>query len=507
MRNSRDSDPRHMPHWPPAHPFDFDAVACDDDGDKLKEECGIFGIIGVSDAASFVALGLHALQHRGQEAGGIVSHDSEQGFNNARHFGYVRDNFTSQRVMETLPGPLAIGHVRYSTAGSKGQTAIRDVQPFFGEFSMGGAAIAHNGNITNANALRRELIERGSIFQSSSDSECIIHLMARSLQRTIPDRMEDALRRVEGAFSVVAMTRSKLIGVRDPLGVRPLVLGRLGEAWVLASETCALDIIGAEFLREIEPGEMVVIDAAGLESRFPFRPQPSKFCIFEHVYFSRPDSILGGRSVYETREAIGRELARESPVEADLVCPVPDSGTPAAIGFSLESGIPFAMGIIRNQYVGRTFIEPTEQIRNMGVRLKLNVNRALIRGKRVILVDDSVVRGTTSRKIKEMILDAGAAAVHFRIASPPTAWPCFYGVDTPQREKLLAATMSEDEMREHLGVDSLKFISLDGLYRAVGEAKGRNTKHPQYCDACFSGEYPVEPADMIRKGFQLKAAE
>ncbi|MEP2030044.1 MAG: amidophosphoribosyltransferase [Paracoccaceae bacterium] len=487
----------------PAHPFEPHPL----DDDKLREECGIFGVVGVKDAANFVALGLHALQHRGQEAGGIVVHDTEQGFNSARRFGYVRDSFTSQTLMKTLPGPIGIGHVRYSTAGSKGPTAIRDVQPFFGEFAMGGAAIAHNGNITNADLLRRELIERGSIFQSSSDSECIIHLMARSLQRNIPERMEDALRRVEGAFSVVAMTRTKLIGVRDPLGVRPLMLGKLGDGWVLSSETCALDIIGAEFVREIEPGEMVVVTHHnGVESHFPFRPRKSRFCIFEHVYFSRPDSILGGRSVYETREAIGRELAKESPVEADLVCPVPDSGTPAAIGYALESGIPYAMGIIRNQYMGRTFIEPTEQIRNMGVRLKLNVNRALIKGKRVILVDDSVVRGTTSRKIKEMILDAGAAEVHFRIASPPTAWPCFYGVDTPQREKLLAATMTEDEMCEHLSVDSLKFISLDGLYRAVGEAKGRDPKQPQYCDACFSGEYPVEPADMINKGFELKPA-
>jgi amidophosphoribosyltransferase len=493
---------------PPAHPFDFDACPSTGlDDDKLKEECGVFGMIGVTDAANFVALGLHALQHRGQEAGGIVSHDPEQGFNSARRFGYVRDNFTKQSLMETLPGPLAIGHVRYSTAGSKGPTQIRDVQPFFGEFSMGGAAIAHNGNITNANSLRRELIERGSIFQSSSDSECIIHLMARSLQRNIPERMEDALRRVEGAFSVVAMTRTQLIGVRDPLGVRPLVIGRIGEAYVLSSETCALDIIGAEFVRDVAPGEMVVIEGDEIESRSPFRKKAPRFCIFEHVYFSRPDSIIGGRSVYETRRQIGVELAREAPVEADLVCPVPDSGTPAAIGYAHESGIPYGMGIIRNQYMGRTFIEPTEQIRNMGVRLKLNVNRALIRGKRVILVDDSVVRGTTSRKIKEMIIDAGAKEVHFRIASPPTAWPCFYGVDTPQREKLLAATMSEDEMRDHLGIDSLKFISLDGLYRAVGEASGRDAKCPQYCDACFSGEYPIEPADMIENGFELKAAE
>jgi amidophosphoribosyltransferase len=491
----------------PAHPFDTDAWLDDADGDKLREECGIFGAVGVANAASIVALGLHALQHRGQEAGGIVTHDDEAGFNSARRMGYVRDNFTSADVIAALPGPIGIGHVRYSTAGAKGQTAIRDVQPFFGEFSMGGAAIAHNGNITNALALRKELIGRGSIFQSSSDSECIIHLMARSMGNTIPDRMEEALRKVEGAFSVVAMTRHKLIGVRDPLGVRPLVLGQIGEGWVLASETCALDIIGADFLREIEPGEMVVISAeGGIESHFPFRPRKPRFCIFEHVYFSRPDSILGGRSVYETREAIGRELAREAPVDADLVCPVPDSGTPAAIGFAAESGIPYGMGIIRNQYMGRTFIEPTESIRNMGVRLKLNVNRALIRGKRVILVDDSVVRGTTSQKIKEMILDAGAAEVHFRIASPPTAWPCFYGVDTPNRDKLLAATMSEEEMRQHLGVDSLKFISLDGLYRAVGEAKGRDPKSPRYCDACFSGDYPVAPSDMIEQGFKTLAA-
>ncbi|MEZ5733996.1 MAG: amidophosphoribosyltransferase [Paracoccaceae bacterium] len=482
-----------------SHPFD---------DDKLKEECGVFGVIGLADAANFVALGLHALQHRGQEAGGIVSHHPEDGFNSARRFGYVRDNFTKASLMDTLPGPLAIGHVRYSTAGSKGHTQIRDVQPFFGEFAMGGCAIAHNGNITNAASLRRDLIERGAIFQSSSDSECIIHLMARSIQKSIPERMKDALRAVEGAFSVIAMTRTKLIGVRDPLGVRPLVLGHLGgDGYVLSSETCGLDIIGAEFVREIEPGEMVVISDGKVQSSRPFGQSAPRFCIFEHVYFSRPDSILGGRSVYETRRQIGVELAKESPVEADLVCPVPDSGTPAAIGYAAESGIPYGMGIIRNQYMGRTFIEPTEQIRNMGVRLKLNVNRALIKGKRVILVDDSVVRGTTSRKIKDMILDAGAAEVHFRIASPPTAWPCFYGVDTPERSKLLAATMSEDEMRDWMGVDSLRFISLDGLYRAVGEAGGRDPDRPQYCDACFSGQYPVAPSDMIEKGFEMKAAE
>lgn len=482
-----------------AHPFD---------DDKLKEECGIFGVIGLEDAANFTALGLHALQHRGQEAGGIVSYHPDHGFNSARRFGYVRDNFTKPDVMDTLPGPLSIGHVRYSTAGSKGATAIRDVQPFFGEFSMGGCAIAHNGNITNAIALRKELIERGSIFQSSSDSECIIHLMARSIQKTIAERIKDALRAVEGAFSVVAMTRTKLIGVRDALGVRPLVLGRIGDSgWALSSETCALDIIGADFVREIEPGEMVIIEGNTIVSSKPFHPAQSRFCIFEKVYFSRPDSIIGGRSVYETRRQIGVELAREAPVDADLVCPVPDSGTPAAIGYSQESGIPYAMGIIRNQYMGRTFIEPTEQIRNMGVRLKLNVNRALIKGKRVILVDDSVVRGTTSRKIKDMIIEAGAAEVHFRIASPPTAWPCFYGVDTPERSKLLAATMSEEEMRQWIGVDSLKFVTLDGLYRAAGEATGRDMANPRFCDACFSGDYPVAPSDKISEGFEMKAAE
>ncbi|MEO1550990.1 MAG: amidophosphoribosyltransferase [Pseudomonadota bacterium] len=481
------------------HPFD----ATNDD-DKLREECGIFGVIGVTDAASFVALGLHALQHRGQEAGGIVTYTPQTGFNSARRFGYVRDAFTSADVIESLPGTLGIGHVRYSTAGLKGQTQIRDVQPLFAEFAMGGCAIAHNGNLTNADQLKRELIERGSIFQSSSDTECIIHLMARSIQRTIPDRIKDALRLVEGAFSVVAMTRSKLIGVRDPMGVRPLVMGRVGEGYVLASETCALDIIGAETIREVEPGEMVIITAGGIESFFPFDRQPSRFCIFEHVYFSRPDSVIADRSVYETRRQIGAELAAEAPVEADLVCPVPDSGTPAAIGFSQASGIPYAMGIVRNQYVGRTFIEPTEHIRNMGVRLKLNVNRALIRGKRIVLVDDSVVRGTTSRKIKDMVLDAGAAEVHFRIASPPTKWPCFYGVDTPEQEQLLASTMTAAQMRDHLGVTSLEFVSLDGLYRACGLSEGRNSAQPQYCDACFSGDYPMRPRDMVAKGFKLK---
>ncbi|MEM1315372.1 MAG: amidophosphoribosyltransferase [Pseudomonadota bacterium] len=483
------------------HPFD----GLDDD--KLREECGLFGVWGLADAATFTALGLHALQHRGQEAGGIAAWDGEQGFNVIKRLGYVRDNFTSEDTMRRLPGRNAMGHVRYSTSGAKGNTALRDVQPLYADFATGGFAVAHNGNLVNAESLKRDLIERGSLFQSSSDTEVIVHLMARSFHRAAPERMKEALRRVEGAFSVIGMSSEQMIGARDPLGIRPLVLGRLGEGWILASETCALDIVGATFVREIEPGEMVIIDDSGLESSRPFEAAPSRFCIFEHVYFSRPDSVQGGMPIYESRRRIGVELAKEAPCDADLIIPVPDSGTPAAIGYSQESGIPFAMGIVRNQYVGRTFIEPTDQIRNMGVRLKLNVNRAMVKDKRVALVDDSVVRGTTSRKIKEMVLDAGAAEVHFRIASPPTAWPCFYGVDTPDREKLLAATMSEEEMRDHLAVDSLRFVSLDGLYRALGEAKGRDPAKPVYCDACFSGEYPIAPSDMLEQGrIQLATA-
>ncbi|MEM6422103.1 MAG: amidophosphoribosyltransferase, partial [Pseudomonadota bacterium] len=441
----------------------FDATPFDD---AFTEECGVYGVHGVDEAANYVALGLHALQHRGQEAAGVSSYDPETEFNTVRRMGLVRDNFTKQSVMDLLPGRMAIGHTRYSTAGAKGPTSLRDVQPFYADFALGGCAVAHNGNLTNADELRRQLIERGSIFQSGSDTECIVHLMARSIQRTIPERMKDALRLVEGAFSVIAMTRTKLIGVRDPLGVRPLVLGRMKQGgWILSSETCALDIVGAELVREVEPGEMVIVSKDGVDSTFPFEPKRSRFCVFEYVYFSRPDSVIGGTSVYEARRRIGVELAKEAPVEADLVCPVPDSGTPAAIGYSQESGIPYAMGIIKNQYVGRTFIEPTDQIRDMGVRLKLNINRAIIEGQRLVLVDDSVVRGTTTRKIKDMLLDAGAREVHFRIASPPTKWPCFYGVDTPERSKLLAARMSEDEIRDHLGVDSLRYVSLDGLYR------------------------------------------
>ncbi len=480
------------------------------DDDTLHEECGVFGVYGAEagDASALVALGLHALQHRGQEAAGIVSFDTETGeFYNDRRIGLVRDTFTKQAAIDRLPGSLAVGHNRYSTAGGKGITALRDIQPIFAEFAPGGCAIAHNGNITNADTLRKDLVNRGSIFQSSSDTECIVHLMARSIQNSLPERITDALRAVEGAFSIIAMTRTKMIGLRDPSGVRPLVLGKFGEAYVLSSETCALDIIGAEYVRDIAPGEMVIITDKGVASTRPFEPKPSRFCVFEYVYFSRPDSQIDGRSVYETRRNIGIELARENKIEADVIVPVPDSGTPAAIGYSQESGIPFNFGVIRNQYTGRTFIEPTDHIRNLGVKLKLNVNKAVVEGKRVILVDDSIVRGTTSIKIMQMVRDAGAKEVHFRIASPPTAWPCYYGVDTPDREKLLASRMTEEEMRKHIGVDSLKFISLDGLYRACGE-ESRNNAAPQYCDACFSGEYPLIPADAIARGeLSLKAAE
>ncbi len=484
------------------------SIADELDGDTLHEECGVFGILGHPDAAALTALGLHALQHRGQEAAGIVSFDGTR-FHSERRMGLVGDHYTDPVTLAKLPGTISIGHVRYSTTG---EVALRNVQPLFAELEVGGIAIAHNGNFTNGLTLRRQLIAGGAICQSTSDTEVVLHLIARSRYTSTADRFIDAIRQMEGGYSMVAITRTKLIAARDPTGIRPLVMGELDGKPIFCSETCALDIIGAKYVRDVENGEVIIceIQADGsvtIDARKAGNTQPERLCLFEYVYFARPDSVVGGRSVYVARKNMGINLAHEAPVDADVVVPVPDGGTPAALGYAQASGIPFEYGIIRNHYVGRTFIEPTEQIRNMGVRLKLNVNRALIKGKRVILVDDSVVRGTTSRKIKEMILDAGAKEVHFRIASPPTAWPCFYGVDTPQREKLLAATMSEDEMRDHLQVDSLKFISLNGLYRAVGEIEGRDSKCPQYCDACFSGEYPVAPSDMIEKGFQLKAAE
>jgi len=460
------------------------------DDDKLHEECGVFGIFGNADAAALTALGLHALQHRGQEAAGIVTYDGKN-FNADRRLGLVGDKFTRPDVIERLSGESAIGHVRYSTSGGM---VVRNTQPLFADLAGGGIAVAHNGNLTNARTLHKQLVQDGAIFQTTSDTENIIHLIARSRQPDTLSRLADALHQVEGAFSLVCLTNKKLVGVRDAFGVRPLVLGKLDDSHILTSETCALDIIGAEFIRDVEPGEMVIITADGIESRRPFVKKPSRFCIFEYVYFSRPDSQVEGKSVYEVRKRIGAELAREKPIEVDVVVPVPDSGVPGAIGYAEASGIPFDLGIIRNHYVGRTFIEPTDQIRHLGVKLKHNANRALIKGKRVVLIDDSIVRGTTSVKIVEMMREAGAKEVHMRIASPPTTDPCYYGVDTPQKDKLMAARMTLREMEKEIGVDSLEFLTIDGLYRAVGEAN-RNGECPQYCDACFSGEYPVPLVD------------
>jgi amidophosphoribosyltransferase len=463
----------------------------DPDDDRFHEECGVFGIIGHPDGAAHVALGLHALQHRGQEAAGIVAYDGEQ-FHTHRALGLVGDTFSSHEVMSKLPGSVSIGHNRYATTGA---TILRNVQPLFAEFGFGGLAIAHNGNLTNTYELRRALVRRGCIFQSTMDTEVIVHLIATSLYSTVIDRLIDALKQVQGAYSIVAMTEHGLIGARDPMGVRPLVLGRLGGAYILASETCALDIIAAEFVRNIEPGEIVMIDEqGGVRSVRPFAKVPQRFCVFEYIYFARPDSQTESRNVYEVRKRIGRELARESHVPADVIVPVPDSGVPAALGYAEETKVPFEFGIIRNHYVGRTFIEPTDHIRHLGVKLKHNANMAQIKGKRVVLVDDSIVRGTTSIKIVEMIRQAGAREVHMRISSPPTTHSCFYGIDTPQRDKLLAANLTVPEMAKLIGVDSLAFISLDGLYRAVGEP-GRDPKAPAFCDACFTGDYPIPLVD------------
>jgi amidophosphoribosyltransferase len=460
------------------------------DADRFHEECGVFGVFGHPDAAALTALGLHALQHRGQEAAGIVAYDGEQ-FNAHRGMGLVSDNFSSKDVIAKLRGHSAIGHNRYATTG---EVALRNVQPLFFEIEFGGLAICHNGNLTNSYQLRKQLVRRGSLFHTTSDTEVINHLIATSVKGTIVDRLVDALRQVEGAYSLAALSQGSIIGLRDPLGVRPLVVGRLADAWIISSETCALDIIGAEFVRDVEPGEIVIADADGLHSVKPFTRKPERFCIFEYIYFARPDSVIEGRSVYEARKRIGRELAREAPVDADIVVPVPDSGVPAAIGYSQEAGIPFELGIIRNHYVGRTFIEPTDQIRHLGVRLKHNANRADLKGKRVILVDDSIVRGTTSTKIVDMVRQAGAREVHMRISSPPTTHSCFYGIATPDRDQLLAASRDIDEMARFIGVDSLAFVSIDGLYRAMGEA-GRDPLAPPFCDACFTGEYPIPLID------------
>jgi amidophosphoribosyltransferase len=464
------------------HPFD---------DDKLREECGIFGVSNSEGAAALVALGLHALQHRGQEAAGITSWDGHQ-FHTHRAMGHVAGNFDRDDVIRSLSGNTAAGHVRYATTGD---TAIRNVQPLYAELASGGFAVAHNGNISNAMRLRRDLVRRGAIFQSTSDTEVIIHLVATSQYRTLIDRFIDALKQVEGAYSLIVMTPEGMIACRDPLGIRPLVMGKLDDSIIFASETVALDVVGAEYVRDVEAGELVIVKGSEMTSHKPFPPLAPRPCIFEYVYFSRPDSIAEDRSVYSVRKAIGAQLAIESPVDADLIVPVPDSGVPAAIGYAQQSGIPFELGIIRSHYVGRTFIQPGDKVRHLGVKLKHNANRELIKGKRVVLIDDSIVRGTTSLKIVQMMHEAGAAEVHMRIASPPTRHSCFYGVDTPERAKLLAAKLDVGGMTDFIHADSLAFISIDGLYKALGEAH-RADIHPKYCDACFTGEYPTTLTDQ-----------
>jgi amidophosphoribosyltransferase len=466
-------------------PASFDA-----DDDRLREECGVFGIFGHPDAAAITALGLHALQHRGQEAAGIVSFDGKR-FHSERRLGLVGDAFSRREVIDRLPGNTAVGHVRYSTTG---ETILRNVQPLFAELNAGGFAVGHNGNLTNGLTLRRQLVRDGAMMQSTTDTEVILHLVARSHRNRFVDRFIDGLRLLEGSYAFVGLTNKKLVGARDPLGIRPLVLGRLDGCPILASETCALDIIGAQYVRDVDNGEVIVFDEDGAHSHKPFPAMAPRPCIFEYIYFARPDSVLGGRSVYNVRKASGAELAREAPALADVVVPVPDSGVPAAIGYAQESGIPYELGITRNHYVGRTFIEPTQQIRQLGVRLKHSANRAVVSGKRIVLIDDSIVRGTTSVKIVKMMRDAGASEVHFRIASPPITHPDYYGIDTPERDKLLAATHDLEGMRQFIGADSLAFLSVDGIYRAMGE-KGRDPVRPQFTDHCFTGEYPTALTD------------
>ncbi|OYU47663.1 MAG: amidophosphoribosyltransferase [Rhizobiales bacterium PAR1] len=463
------------------------------DEDHLREECGVFGIFGHPDAAAITALGLHALQHRGQEAAGIVTFDGAR-FHSERRLGLVGDNFSKRSVIEQLPGMVAIGHTRYSTTG---ETILRNVQPLFAELAGGGFAVCHNGNLTNGLTIRRQLIAEGAIYQATSDTEVILHLVARSKRNRFIDRFIDALSQIEGGYAFVGMTNKKLVGARDGLGIRPLVLGKLDGHPILASETCALDIIGAKFEREVEPGEVIVVHETGeIESLKPFPIRKARPCIFEYVYFARPDSIAGGRNVYEVRKNIGGILALEAPVTADVVVPVPDSGVPAAIGFAQAANLPYELGIIRNHYVGRTFIQPTQSIRELGVRMKHSATRAVVDGKRIVLVDDSIVRGTTSRKIVAMMREAGAREVHFRIACPPIKYPDYYGIDMPEQDKLLAANKTLEEMRAYLGVESLAFISIDGLYRALGEP-GRNNAAPQFTDHYFTGDYPTPIADLV----------
>ncbi len=461
----------------------------DNDDDKPREECGVFGVFGNKEASLLTALGLHALQHRGQEACGIVSFDGKR-FNSERHMGLVGEHFGGD-LRQRLPGHAAIGHNRYST---QGRPMLRNIQPIFADLALGGFAVAHNGNLTNARQLRQQLVKDGAIFQSTMDTEVILHLVARSGKKRFVHRLIDAMHQIEGGYALVGVTGKKLIGARDPIGLRPLVLGRIGTAYVLASETCALDIIGAEFVREIENGEVVVISDDGLESFRAFAPRPPSPCAFEYVYFARPDSFIQGRSVYEVRRRMGHQLAAETHADADVIVPVPDSGVPAALGFSEASGIPFQMGIIRNHYVGRTFIQPTQLGRQTAISKKHSPNRAALEGKRVILVDDSIVRGNTSKKIVQMVREAGAREIHFRSASPPILNPDFYGIDMAGKSELFAATHTHEEMVRELEVESLGFLSVPGLYKAIGEPQ-RNNMIPQFADHCFTGEYPTPLVD------------
>ena len=464
----------------------------DVEDDQLRLECGVCGVWGADqdDASSIVALGLHALQHRGQEACGIAS-VHEQRFHTERHMGLVGEAFGGANLAVRMPGSAAVGHTRYSTAGG---SFLRNIQPMFADLDQGGIAIAHNGNLTNFKYLHSQLVSEGAIFQSTSDSEVILHLIARSRKAKIVDRFIDAIGRIEGGYALVCQTRSKMIGARDPLGIRPLVLGRLGDAWVLASETCALDTVGATFERDVEHGEVIVIDHEGLRSIKPFPVKPARPCLFEYVYFSRPDSVVNGKSVYEVRKRMGRGLAREHAVEADVVVPVPDSGVPAALGYAQESGIPYEMGIIRSHYLGRTFIQPSQGARQKGVRMKHSPNREVLAGKRVVLIDDSIVRGTTSVKLVRAVRAAGATEVHLRSASPPILYPDFYGIDMPERDQLIAANKTLEEMCAYLEVDSLGFLSVDGLYQAM-EAGPRDPNTPQFTDHYFTGEYPTRLLD------------
>ncbi len=459
---------------------------------KLKEECGVFGISNAKDASALTALGLHALQHRGQEGCGIVSFDGEKYYSEKR-FGLVGDNFNKEKVLNNLKGNYAIGHNRYSTTGNN---TLRNIQPFFADTNAGGIGVSHNGNLTNSISLRKKLVEEGAIFYTTSDTETIVQLIAKSKRLKTIDKVIDAIFQIQGGYALVMLTQNSLIGVRDPYGIRPLLIGKLGSSYVLASETCALDIIGANFVREVENGEIVLIEKNQLTSIKPFPPRKVRPCVFEYIYFARPDSLIDNKTAYEHRKNLGVELAKENDIDADIVVPVPDSGNAAALGFAQKLKVNFEHGLIRNHYVGRTFIEPSQKIRSLGVKLKLNANQTTIKNKKIILIDDSLVRGTTSHKIVKMLYDAGAKEVHVRIACPEIRYPDFYGVDTPTKKELLAANKTNDEICEYIGAKSLKFLSIDGLYRAIGFDK-RNDTYPQLTDHYFTGDYPVKPIDEL----------